>query len=260
LYAASLPPPAPPSPPHSPVIPLPQAETNPLLDAVELQGIPHWTQQLEPEDIIAQLDVEDDEQEDDNFDVAPEDGRGQENSSSPDDDLPKNSVMSQYLQAIQGRLKIELNERPTECVKTWLLEYLASNSWLVSQEKSQWVCKQLNIIFDEGRILPRCLHLVTRKTLGKYRVATLPNMLSTGCRGTYWQEVQMQSCGPVLLGDRRRCRGHRAISRVGYGREVAASQRNECRLRRNIYVGLMLTVNDFFCYARSKLSFLNPVQ
>jgi hypothetical protein len=82
LYAESLPSPAPPPPPHLPVIPLPQAEAYPLLDAVELQGIPHWTQQLEPEDITAQVDVKDDEQ-DDNFDVAPEDGRDRKNSSYP---------------------------------------------------------------------------------------------------------------------------------------------------------------------------------
>ena len=54
-----------------PTIPEPlfaEAEQDPLSDAVEIKGIPHWTEQLNPGEITAQLDAQNDDDEDDTDD------------------------------------------------------------------------------------------------------------------------------------------------------------------------------------------------
>ena len=75
---------------------------NPQPDAVEIQGIPHWTEQFNPWEITAQLD-------------AAENDEGSKEEEDTDDDaqkfnLPADSVMNIYLQAIQSRIKYEVKE------------------------------------------------------------------------------------------------------------------------------------------------------
>ena len=87
---------------------------DPLPDAVEIQGIPHWTEQLNPGEITAQLDAENDE------------GKEEDADDAKNFNLPADSVMNIYLQAIQSRVKYEVKET-TPTGEKWLHKHLEEN-------------------------------------------------------------------------------------------------------------------------------------
>jgi hypothetical protein len=120
----------PPTPPHLE----PTVDDN---DAVELHGIPCWTEQVDPEEIIAELSDNLGEEEDQEYD------------DDPDIlDAPAASVMNTYLQAIQTRLKYEVLG-DTKDEELWLTEILNNNDWWIRHQQAKLLCKKLNIIFAE---------------------------------------------------------------------------------------------------------------
>ena len=63
-------------------------------DAVELRGIPCWTEQVDPEEITAELD----------YNLEEEDGQEYNDADADTLDAPETSVINIYLRAIQARL------------------------------------------------------------------------------------------------------------------------------------------------------------
>jgi hypothetical protein len=116
------------------------AHTEPTVDsdAVELRGIPCWTEQVDPEEITAELDysLEEEEQECNDADT------------SDTSDAPATSVMNTYLRAIQTRLKNEVLEG-TKDEEKWLTEMLNENDWWIRHQQAESLCKKLGVIFAE---------------------------------------------------------------------------------------------------------------
>jgi hypothetical protein len=106
-------------------------------DAVELRGIPCWTEQVNPEEITAELDYNL-EEEDDEYNDADADTS----------DAPATSVMNTYLQAIQTRLKYEVLE-DTKKEEMWLTETLNQNDWWIRHQQAESLCKKVDVIFEE---------------------------------------------------------------------------------------------------------------
>jgi len=96
----------------------PQPEPTVDNDAVELHGIPCWTDQVDPEEITAELDYNLVEEQECN-DV----------DTSDTTDAPANSVMNTYLRAIQTHLKFEVFEDTIEDEK-WLSPFPLFNFFL----------------------------------------------------------------------------------------------------------------------------------
>jgi hypothetical protein len=116
------------------------AHTEPTVDsdAVELRGIPCWTEQVDPEEITAELDysLEEEEQECNDADT------------SDTSDAPATSVMNTYLRAIQTRLKNEVLEG-TKDEEKWLTEMLNENDWWIRHQQAESLCRKLGVIFAE---------------------------------------------------------------------------------------------------------------
>jgi hypothetical protein len=115
----------------------PQPKPTVMNDAVELHGIPCWTEQVDPEAITAELDYDLDEEQECN-DV----------DASDTSDAPADSVMNSYLRAIQTRLKFEVLEDTKEDEK-WLKKMLNENDWWIHHQQAESLCKKLKVIFAE---------------------------------------------------------------------------------------------------------------
>jgi hypothetical protein len=109
---------------------------NPLPDAVEIHGIPHWTEQLNPGEITAQLDADNDE------------GDEEATDDAKNLNLPADSVMNIYLQAIQSRVKYEVKDT-TPTGEKWLHKHLEENDWWIRKVRAKWLCKELNVACNE---------------------------------------------------------------------------------------------------------------
>lgn len=115
----------------------PQPEPTVDNDAVELRRIPCWTEQVDPEEITAELDYNLVEEQECN-DV----------DTSDTSDAPEDSVMNSYLRAIQTRLKLEVLE-DTKDDEKWLKKMLTENDWWIRHQQAESLCKKLVIIFAE---------------------------------------------------------------------------------------------------------------
>jgi hypothetical protein len=107
-------------------------------DAVELLGIPCWTEQVDPEEITAELD----------YDLEEEDEHEYDDADADTLDAPETSVINIYRRAIQARLKFEVLE-DTRNEEMWLTEILNQNDWWIRHQQAESLCKKLDILFEE---------------------------------------------------------------------------------------------------------------
>jgi hypothetical protein len=74
----------------------------------------------------------------------------QHNDDSEGTALPKDSVMTAYLKAIQKRLQIELSQKKGKTgVRQWLLQELKKFNWVLPRHCVSYICNELAIEFYE---------------------------------------------------------------------------------------------------------------
>jgi hypothetical protein len=127
------------------------ASASDTIDLVHQEEEPQPAVQItrthEPQQIVPNLDVLDDEDFHNDDDIADGD------PALADDAANDGGVMHKFLQAIQKRLQDELSYNFPALNAKWLLEYLKDHDWWIRQYNCQRICKKLNINFDENQYM-----------------------------------------------------------------------------------------------------------
>ena len=119
-------------------------------EAVTIEIDSGSTREIAPEDIVATLDVEEDDEEDCDEDDVDEDEDG--NIINNDKNKKKGSkskgVMREVLKAVQDRIKYEESPRCKGLDEKWLTKFLKENDWSIPSNKIPMIARKLKLNHD----------------------------------------------------------------------------------------------------------------